>query len=164
MSKLEQDAKIIADMKKAKQPLDDRTKVKQWLYRGWKAKSQMEKLSDAKIRAEARACNMIPRHSLAPVNTASQKGNDKFDDIIEFSKRLDKSVLDFKIIQKEISSVISLIEDAAIFEVFICRYIHFLPWNEIALELNHSTDHVRGYLHMKGINAIKSTVLQKMKS
>jgi|GEM_PF-6516520 len=141
----------------------DHTDVKKWLYRGMKLSARIENLNASKLRAMARATKATP--TISKARGTSGINTEKVASIPSIMEDCDAKIKaaqsDYDKAMAEIESVIYTIENQNVLTVFLCRYVDFMPWHEIAIYMNFSVDHVRGKLHRRGLREIKTEILKR---
>lgn len=109
--------------------------IKAWLNRGWKLDTEIKMLEQAKAEERRRVLSITS----SPSNTvvSGTKDPHKYDRLIELESKIDE-IIDREIaIKKEILDFISMITDVRYRGLLIARYVRFMTWERIAVQMHY---------------------------
>ena len=109
--------------------------IRAWLNRGWKLDTEIKMLEQAKAEERRRVLSITS----SPSNTvvSGTKDPHKYDRLIELENKIDE-IIDREIaIKKEILDFISMISDVRYRGLLIARYVRFMTWERIAVQMHY---------------------------
>lgn len=109
--------------------------IRAWLNRGWKLDTEIKMLEQAKAEERRRVLSITS----SPSNTvvSGTKDPHKYDRLIELESKIDE-IIDREIaIKKEILDFISNITDVRYRGLLIARYVRFMTWERIAVQMHY---------------------------
>lgn len=109
--------------------------IRAWLNRGWKLDTEIKMLEQAKAEERRRVLSITS----SPSNTvvSGTKDPHKYDRLIELESKIDE-IIDREIaIKKEILDFISMINDVRYRGLLIARYVRFMTWERIAVQMHY---------------------------
>lgn len=109
--------------------------IRAWLNRGWKLDTEIKMLEQAKAEERRRVLSITS----SPSNTvvSGTKDPHKYDRLIELESKIDE-IIDREIaIKKEILDFISMITDVRYRGLLIARYVRFMTWERIAVQMHY---------------------------
>lgn len=109
--------------------------IRAWLNRGWKLDTEIKMLEQAKAEERRRVLSITS----SPSNTvvSGTKDPHKYDRLIELENKIDE-IIDREIaIKKEILDFISMITDVRYRGLLIARYVRFMTWERIAVQMHY---------------------------
>ena len=113
----------------------DRVEAKEFLMRGWRVEREISALLSARQQLYDRATR-----ATADLNapTSGTKNPHVYDRLAEFSEAVDGRLAELLNIETEIVGVINKVERRSHRELLLLRYVRFLTWERIAVEMNYS--------------------------
>lgn len=109
--------------------------IRAWLNRGWKLDTEIKMLEQAKAEERRRVLSITS----SPSNTvvSGTKDPHKYDRLIELESKIDE-IIDREIaVKKEILDFISMISDVRYRGLLIARYVRFMTWERIAVQMHY---------------------------
>lgn len=95
--------------------------------------------------------------TISPVCVSGSGNKDRLGDavakIIDMQDEINQKIDKFIELKKEISALIEQIQDADQVKVLHMRYFEYMPWEQIACEMNYSYRNVC-YIHGKALQAV----------
>lgn len=110
--------------------------IRTWLNRAWKLDAEIRTLEMAKIEERRRVLSTTSTPS--EIVVASTKNPHKYDRLVELEDKIDEIIDREFAIKKEILEFISDIPDARFRTLLIGRYIRFMTWERIAVQMHYS--------------------------
>lgn len=132
--------------------------AKQWLLRARQCDLEIASLLKAKEREHDRLLSITASVDGDPVSHSSDPH--KYDGYLELTGALDAKVDELYKIKQEVLDVINQVEDPRLRGILLLRYISFLSWEEIAVQMSYSYMHVCR-LHGDALIVVDG-ILQKM--
>lgn len=109
--------------------------IKSWLNRAWKLDAEIQSLEMAKIEERRRVLSTTSNPSNTVVS--GTKNPHKYDRLVELESKIDE-IIDREIaVKREILEFISDIPDARYRTLLIGRYIRFMTWERIAVQMHY---------------------------
>lgn len=131
--------------------------AKDWLQRGWKLDQEINALEDAKRKAYDRCISATARPESVSGGTEGNLSSDGgMSAYANFAALIDKQIDRLVDTKREIASVIGQVDDAALRTLLTERYINFETWEQIAVSMNYSYQHVVQNLHPKALKRVDS--------
>ena len=127
--------------------------VKKWLNRGRGIDKEIRSLMIAKAAAELRATNITSRAREKVTTKSRGRRDDALIILAEISADIDAQLARINPILVEIAEVIFSVDNTTYRTLLIQRYMLFRPWNEIALEMHYSPQHLKR-LHGEALQLI----------
>lgn len=87
--------------------------------------------------------------------TSHSKLEDAVVRLSEIGDELAEMVSQYREKYREISAVIDAVEDPTYRQLLSLRYLSFMTWEQVAVEMGYSYVHVVHRLHPKALNAVK---------
>lgn len=131
--------------------------AREWLNRGYHADERMRNLQDRIAVYRSAAERITSSISGAPGGAAESRVERYAVMIAESEEAWLKELREIGNIRREICEAIASIGDARVQSVLEDRYIHNLPWREIA-RLNNYDESTVYRLHRKGLEAIDEII------
>lgn len=131
--------------------------TEEWLKRGWKLNNEINSLIEEKEKALALACSVTaPTDHERITATRRNSSEERFISYAyeEYEKKINSLINALYQIKLEIASAISLVEDSALRNLLIKRYLQFKTWEQIATEMNYSCRQIVR-LHEKALREVK---------
>lgn len=116
-------------------------KTKEWLQRGWRLDQEVQALEEAKAKALDRCLSVTAKIQEAPAGYSGDS-DAKLIAYADFSAQIDKRVQDLVHIKREILQRLDQIDDPAMRQVMILRYLNFNTFEEIAVKMSYSYRHI----------------------
>ena len=110
--------------------------IRAWLNRAWKLDAEIRTLEMAKIEERRRVLSTTSAPS--DIVVSSTKNPHKYDRLVELEDKIDEIIDREFAIKKEILEFISDIPDARFRTLLIGRYIRFMTWERIAVQMHYS--------------------------
>ena len=96
-----------------------------------------------------------------------QSGDEKMcnavDKIIEAKNRVSDELETLEATDREIIGTIDKITDGTLHTLLYERYINGKTWEQIAVVMNYSYQHIVHYLHPKALNAVKHLIVSNIR-
>lgn len=117
--------------------------VKKWLSRGRCLDEEINTLISEQERAFYSACGMTDTETGERVQTSRRNtSEERFISYADYSKMIDARIDELYRVKKEIMEAVNKINDSVLRTVLIKRYICFLTWEEIAVQMHYSYMHI----------------------
>lgn len=104
--------------------------AKQWFNRGYRLDCEIQALQTSKQEMENRITSITPAYSGDVV--CGTKDPHKFDEYAHFSAELAKRTKELVSIQREITDVVSKLDNSLHRTILVSRYVNFKDWEDIA--------------------------------
>lgn len=134
--------------------------TKEWLNRGWQQDKYINSLLAEKEEALTRATSVtVSAEGERVQNSSGNSTERKMLKYAEYSELIDKQVDRLVDIKSEIIKAINRVEDNILRTLLIDRYIRFMKWEQIAVDLNYSYEWTVKRLHPKALEKIKEFIV-----
>lgn len=127
---------------------------KQWLYRAWNMRRELEALEDAKAMQFERATSITPKYN--GQSGSGSKNPHKMDGYSTISILAEAKRKEFEQIRNETTRVIQSMKDQNERAVLIQRYVNFRSWEDIA-KCVHYSERKTFNIHREGLKNIRIT-------
>ena len=136
----------------------DAAEIKKWLMRGWR----LDREIDALLRARQTTWERVTSVTAAQEGSVVSGSKDphKFDRYAELEDLIDSRVDELVKIKREILAAVAQVTDEKLRTLLTERYVSFLTWEQIAVNLGYSYMHVCR-LHGRALAAL-GEVLRNM--
>ncbi|MDC7248449.1 MAG: DUF1492 domain-containing protein [Sphaerochaetaceae bacterium] len=130
---------------------------KEFLSRAFYLERQIKSKENQLQYLRAHAIYVTPSISDIPNCSATEKSRMEktLIKIMELEDYINKEIIKLIGLKKEIDSAIKAINNISCETILEMRYLEYLNWQEIAIRLNVSQDHVY-YLHRKALNLVNN--------
>ncbi|MCH5212253.1 MAG: DUF1492 domain-containing protein [Oscillospiraceae bacterium] len=111
--------------------------TKEWLNRAYKLDVEINLLLEEQKAAYERACGITAVTDSERVQTSKRNTTEeKFVSYAAYSDMINKRIDELYEIKNEILEAINQIENNTLRQLLICRYIRFMTWESVAVELD----------------------------
>lgn len=112
--------------------------TKEWLSRGWKLNDEIKTLEDECEEARSIVSRVTTLLSPDKVQTSMVSYDQKLVTYLEYKMTLEKAIFKLLEVKNEIEQTIQQLEDSTYRNILRLRYIRFMTWEQIALEVCYS--------------------------
>ncbi|MCC8160103.1 MAG: DUF1492 domain-containing protein [Oscillospiraceae bacterium] len=137
--------------------------AKEWLLRARNIDAEIRELRKGRERALTEATSAAVNADGERVQTSNGNTTEKkFINYAAYSEAIDKRIDELYAVKREILTVISEVDDAALRTLLIAKYINGKTWEKIAENMCYSEYHVKRRLHSQALRAVEE-ILRKRK-
>ena len=132
--------------------------IKKWLNRGHRLHDNIKALEKAKQRAwevvTGTTSVLCERVQESHVNGTANK----MTEYIEYVQRIEVHKKRLFMVLSEIENAIMQVDDNTLRSLLIYRYLNFMTWENIAVEMHYSYKHIVHCLHPKALMKIEKVI------
>lgn len=129
--------------------------AKEWLNRGYKLNEEINQLEAAKRTMYDRLTSITPAYEGEIVS--GTKDPHKYDAYAAYCADIDSRVDELFEIKREIQQAISKVDDAKLRALLLARYINFMTFEEIAVNMSYDWRWIMR-LHNKALNIVAELI------
>lgn len=134
-------------------------RAERWLSRARNLDKEVNALLRAKMEERDRLSTITT--STADVRVRSSGDLHKFDRLIELENKIDEIIDRELAVKQEIIELIDKVQNRVYKTLLTDRYIRFLTWERIAVDMHYSYQHVADRLRIKALSVV-ADLLDKM--
>ncbi len=131
--------------------------VKKWLNRGYRIYDNIKALEKAKQRAWEMATSTTPVLHERVQESHGNGTENKITAYLQYVNQIEQSKTKLFIVLSEIEDTIMRVEDNILRSLLTYRYLDFMTWENIAVEMNYSYMQVCR-LHGKALQLIEDVI------
>ena len=130
--------------------------AKDWLNRAYKLDKEIDSLEAAKRTMYNRITGITPNYGGEVVN--GTKDPHKYDEYVAYCAKVDKLVDEYVDIKCEIHTIIAQIKDTKLRTILLARYINFLTFEQIAVDMSYDWRHIMR-LHKQALAEVEKLIM-----
>lgn len=130
--------------------------TKEWLSRAWKIDNEITALERELLSAKERMLSVTAHYSDIKVQTSRTNNTENATvNYMEYKNKLECRVDDLYAVKCEIADAISKVDNPTYKTLLTLRYLQFMTWEKIAVELDITFQWVH-VLHKRALKKIKT--------
>lgn len=133
--------------------------VKKWLNRGYRIYDNIKALEKAKQRAWEMATSTTSVLCERVQESHGNAAENKMTAYLQYDNQLEQSKTRLFFVLSEIEDAIMRVDDTILRSLLTYRYLDFMTWENIAVEMNYSYVHVVHNLHPKALKKIQELIV-----
>lgn len=110
--------------------------AKAWLNRAWRVQQEIEMLNRTKESIFERLTSTTASYSHTPGSATPDPH--KMDAYADYCRQVDERARELTKIAGEVVAMISRVEDGRYRQLLLLRYVEYMTWEQIAVQLNYS--------------------------
>lgn len=114
--------------------------ARRWLNRAWMLEMEINALLDMKAETHDRVTSITA--TVSDVRVSGTTDVHKFDRLVDLEHKIDEHIDRQLAVKQEILNLIQRIDERRYRTLLLDRYIRFMTWERIAVEMNYGYRHI----------------------